>query len=80
MHADNDSNDKTQQKDTRLDTKKTPIDETETSPRFKDNTKKDPYSWWDENDPRRSVTDRKILESTMDCLKPVLQKGKSSPV
>ena len=49
---------------------KHPIDETEKSPReskySKDNTKKDPYCWVDENDPRREKTDKEILESTID--------------
>ena len=47
-------NDKTPQKNTRLDIGKTPIDETERFPRefkySKSNTKKDPYPWLDEND------------------------------
>ena len=67
MHT---SNDKTLQKNTRLDIRKTPIDETEKSPReskySKDDTKKDPYPWLDENDPRRHMTDKHILESTVD--------------
>ena len=63
-------NDKTPQKNTGLDIRKTPIDETEKSPRqskySKDTTKEDPYSWLDENDPRRHMTDKEILESTVD--------------
>ena len=43
------TSDKTPQKNTRLDIRKTPIDETERSPReskySKDNTKKEPYPW-----------------------------------
>ena len=42
---------------TRLDIKKTPMDETEKSPRSKDNTKKDLYPWLDKNHPRRHKTD-----------------------
>ena len=57
-------------KSTRLDIRKTPIDETENSPResrySKDNTKKDPYPWLDDNDPRRDMTDKDIHESTID--------------
>ena len=45
---------------------KTTIDGTEKSPRFKDNTKKDPYPWLDGNDSRRYMTDKEILESTID--------------
>ena len=66
MHT---SNDKTLQKNIRLYIRKTPLDETEKSPReskySKDNTKKDPYPWFDENDPRRHMTDKEILESTI---------------
>ena len=51
MHT---ANNKTLQKNTRLETRKTPLDETEKftreSKNSKDNTKKDPYPWLDEND------------------------------
>ena len=40
IHTTNDTNDKTPQKNTRLDIRKTPTDETEKSLEFKDNTKK----------------------------------------
>ena len=67
------TNDNAPQKNTRLDIRKTPIDETEKSPReskySKDNTKNtkdDPYPWLDENGPRRHITDKEILKSTMD--------------
>ena len=63
MHT---TNDKTLQKNTRLDIRKTPIGRREKSPRFKDNTKKDPYHWLDDNDPWRHMTDKEILESTID--------------
>ena len=57
MHT---TNDKTPQKNKRLDIRKTPIDETEKSPiefkYSKDDTRKDPYPWLDENDPRRCMT------------------------
>ena len=63
-------NDKTPQKNGRLDIWKTPIDEIEKSPReskySKDNTKKDPYPWLDENDPRRHITEKEIFERTID--------------
>ena len=59
-------NDKTPQKNTRLDIRKTPIDGTEKSPRFKDNTKKDLYPLLDDNNPRGHMTDKEILKSTVD--------------
>ena len=62
MHATNDINDKTPQKNTRIDIRQTTTDGTERSPRFKDNTKKDPYPWLDDNDPRRHMTDKKYLK------------------
>ena len=49
---------------------KTPIDETETSPRqskySNDDIQKDTYPWFDEDNPRRHMTDKEILESTID--------------
>ena len=67
MHTDND---KTPQKNTRLDIGKTPIDETERHLRqsrySSDDIKKDQYPWLDENDPSRHITDNKIFESTID--------------
>ena len=64
------TNVKTPQKSKRLDIRKTPIDETENSPRnskySKDHTRKNSYPWLDENDPRRHMTDKETLESTID--------------
>ena len=63
------TNDKTPQKNTRFDIRKTPIDEKKVSKRIQillENTKKDPYLWLDKTDPRRHMTDREILESTID--------------
>ena len=74
MHTTNDTNDKTPQKNTRLDIRKTPINGTEKSPRFKDNTKKDPYPWFDDNDPRRHMT-KQYLKAQQTYLKPVLQRS-----
>ena len=65
LNTTNDTYDKTTQKNTRLDIMKTPTDGTVKSPRFKDNTKKDPHPWLDDN-PRRHMTDKEILESTTD--------------
>ena len=64
IHTTNDSNDKTPHKNTRHDIRKTPINVTVKTPRFKDNAKKDPYPWLDDNDPRRHMTDKELLEST----------------
>ena len=81
--------DKTLQKNMRLDIRKTPIDETETpqdnphmlgmiqgrqSKHSKDHTKKDPYHWLDENDTRRHMTDKEIIESTISYLVPFFQQ------
>ena len=67
MHA---SNDKTLQKNTRLAMRKTPIDETEKPQRqskySKDDTEKDPHPWLDDNDPRRHMADKDILENTIN--------------
>ena len=59
IHTSNDINDKTPQKNTRLDIRKTPINGTVKTSRCKDNAKKDPYPWLDDNDPRRHMTDLK---------------------
>ena len=50
-------------KNTRLDIRKTPINETVKTPRCKDKANKDPYPWLDDNDPRRHMTDKELLES-----------------
>ena len=34
--------------------------------RYKEGANKDPYPWLDDNDPRRNMTDKEILESTID--------------
>ena len=54
------------QKNTRLDIRKTSINRTVKTPRYKDDANKDAYPWLDDNDPRRNMTDKKILESTID--------------
>ena len=36
------------------------------TPRYKYNANKDPYPWLDDTDPRRNMTDKEILESTID--------------
>ena len=66
MHTSNNINDKIPQKNTRLDRRKTPINGTVKIPRCKDDAKKDPYAWLDDNDPRRHMTDKELLESTID--------------
>ena len=65
IHTTNDTIDKTPEKNTRLDIRKTPTDGTVRMPWFNDNAKKNPYPWLDNNDPRRHMTDKEILESTM---------------
>ena len=65
IHTSNDINDKIPQKITRLDIRKTPINGTRKTPLCKDKTKKDPYPWLDDNDPRRHMTDKELLESTI---------------
>ena len=66
------SNDKMPQKNTKVDIRKTPPDEIEKSPGqskySKDDTEKekDPYPWLGENDPRRYMTAKEVLESTLD--------------
>ena len=66
IHTSNDINDKIPQKNTRLDIRKTPINGTVKTPRCKDDANKDPYPWLDDNDPRRHMTDKELLESTID--------------
>ena len=66
IHTSNDINDKMPQKNTRLDIWKTPINGTMEIPRCKDDAKKDSYSWLDDNDPRRNMTNKELLESTID--------------
>ena len=34
--------------------------------RYKDDANKDPYPWFDDIDPRRNMTDKEILENTID--------------
>ena len=75
----NDTNDQTSQKNTRLDIRKTSKNRTRKTLIFKDNTKKDPYPWLDDNDPRRHMT-KNYLKTQYSCLKPVLQKGKDNYV
>ena len=45
---------------------KTPINLTVKTPRCKDDANKDPYPWLDDNNPRRNMTDKEILENTID--------------
>ena len=63
MQATNDTNGKRPQKNTRFNIRKTNIDRNEKSPRWKDNTKKDPYPSLDDNDPRGHLTDKKYLKT-----------------
>ena len=77
MHTTNDPNNKTPQKNRRLDIRKTSIDETEKSPRFKDNTKKVPYPRLDDNDPRRHMTEKEILESIIDLSEACITEASS---
>ena len=53
------------QKNTRLDVRKASTNKT-LKTRYKDDASKDPYPWLDDNDPRRNMTDKEILESTID--------------
>ena len=66
IHTSNDINDNIPQKNTRHDIKKAPINEIVKNPRCEDEANKDPYPWLDHNDPRRHMTDKEILESTID--------------
>ena len=65
-HTSDDINNNIPQKNTRLDIRKTPINGTVKTPRCKDDTNEDPYPCLDDNDPRRHMTDKELLESTMD--------------
>ena len=65
-HTSNDITGEKSQKNTRLDVRKTPTNRTVKTPRYKDDANKDPYPWLDDNDPRRNMTDREILESIID--------------
>ena len=53
------------QKNKRLDVRKASTNKTVRTT-YKDDTNKDPYPWLDDNDPRRNMTDKEILESTID--------------
>ena len=53
------------QKNTRLDVRQALTNSTMKT-RSKDDASKDPYPWLDDNDPRRNMTDKEILESTID--------------
>ena len=64
-HTSGDITDDIPQKITRLDIRKKSINGTVKAPRCKDDAKKDPYPWLDDNDPRRNMTDKEILESTI---------------
>ena len=52
-------------KNTRLDVRKASTNRT-VKTKYKDDANKDPYPWLDHNDPRRNMTDKEILESTID--------------
>ena len=65
IHTSNDINDKIPQKNTRRDIRKTPINGTVKIP-SKDDANKHPYPGLDDNDPRRHMTDKELLESTID--------------
>ena len=62
------------QKNTRLDIRKTPTNRTVKTPRYNDGANKDPYPWLDDNDPRRNMTDKEILESTIDLSEACITK------
>ena len=55
IHTSNDINDKIPQKNTIPDIKKTPINGRVKTPRCKDDAKKDPYPWIDDNDPMSCI-------------------------
>ena len=65
-HTSSDITGEIPQKNTRLDIRKTSINRTVKTPRYKDDANKDPYPWLDDNDPRRNMTHKEILESTID--------------
>ena len=65
-HTSSDITGEIPQKNTRLDIRKTSLNRTVKTPRCKDDANKDPYPWLDDNDPRRNMTDKEILESTID--------------
>ena len=66
-------------KNARLDIRKTLIDGTVKTSRCKDDAKKDPYPWLDDNDPRRHMTDKEILERTIDlCETCITEKQKQA--
>ena len=65
-HTSSDITGKKPQKNTRLDVRKTPTNRTAKTPRYKDDANKDPNLWLDDNDPRRNMADKEILESTID--------------
>ena len=39
------------------------------TPECKDDVKKDPFSWLNDNDPRKHMTDKELIESTIDLSK-----------
>ena len=68
------------QKNTRLDVRKASTNRT-VKTRYKDEASKDPYPWLDDNDPRRNMTDKEILESTIDLSEAcITEKQKTSSV
>ena len=46
----------------------------------KDDPKKDPYPWLDEIDPRRHMTDKEILESTIDLFETCITESLKQPL
>ena len=64
-HTSSDITDEIPQKNTRLDIRKLSINRRVKTPRYEDDASKDPYPWLDDNDPRRNMTDKEILESTI---------------
>ena len=66
IHISNVSNNKIPQNNIRLDIRKTLVHGTVKTPKCKDDAKNDPYPWLDDNDPRRHMTDKDLLESTID--------------
>ena len=77
IHTSDDINDNIPQKNTRLDIRKTPIKGTVKTPRCKDDAKKDPYPLLGDNDPRRNMTDKEILESPIDLSEACITESRS---
>ena len=77
IYTSNDINDNIPQKKTRLDIRKTHINETAKTPRCKENANEDPYPWLDDNDPSSNMTDKELLESTIDLPEACITESRS---